>query len=140
MKEIFFALRGEDPKTFETAYMAFDGTLFYGNYNELRERKQLHFIDFKCYCYGDEVHPSEASSQINNLCFKAKMKHPKLNFFPQFFKGGREEVDKDLDTELKELGMVDENGDYVECPRNSWEDDIKLPCSFDKVCRNLVSM
>ena len=145
MKELFFALRGEDPKTFETAYMAFDGTLFYESYNELRERKQLHYIDFKCYCYGDEAHPSEISSQINELCFKAKMKHPKLNFYPQFFEGGREKVDKDLDTELRELGMVeivDGNAYYinVESSNSTWEDDIKLPCSFDKVCKNLVPM
>jgi len=138
MKEIFFALRGENPKTFETAYMAYNGELLYRNYNELKEQKQLHFIDFKCYCYGDEVHPNEISSQINILCFKAKMKHPELNFFPQFFKDDCESVDKDLDTELKELGMIDKNGDYVECPRSSWEDDIQLPSSFDKVCRNLI--
>lgn len=140
MTEIFFALRGEDPKTFETAYMAYDGTLFYESYNELKEKKQLHFIDFRCYCYGDEAQAHEISSQINELCFKAKIKHPKLNFFPQFFKDGHEVVDKDLDTELREFGMVDENDGYIELPHSTWEDEIQLPCSFDKVCRNLISM
>lgn len=137
MKEIFFALRGEYPKTFETAYMTYNGELLYYNYNELKEQKQLHLVDFKCYCYSDEAHPNEISSQINNLCFKAKIKHPELNFFPQFFKSS-EEVEKDLDTELRELGMVDENGDYIEHPHSTWEDEIELPCSFDKVCKNLL--
>lgn len=138
MKEIFFALRGEDPKTFETAYMAFDGTLFYGNYNELKERKQLHFVDFNCYGYPDEVHPSEISSQINELCFKAKMKHPRLNFYPQFFKGGAESVNADLTAEIEELGLTEEDREKI--ARSLWQDEIKLPCSFDKVCKNLISM
>lgn len=136
MKEIFFALRGENPKTFETAYMAFNGELLYRNYNELKEQKRLHLVDFKSYEYGDKVNASEISSQINELCFKAKIKHPELNFFPQFFNGGCEEVNKDLNTELAEFGMM---GNVIaETMYSTWEDDIKLPCSFDKVYKNLL--
>lgn len=136
MQELFFALRGENPKTFETAYMAFNGELLYRNYNELKEQKRLHLVDFKCYGYSDEVHPSEISSQINELCFKAKMKHPELNFYPQFFKGGFESVNADLTAEIKELGLTEEDREKI--AKSTWEDDIKLPCSFDKVCKNLI--
>ena len=136
MKEIFFALRGENPETFETAYVAFDGNLLYRNYNELKEQKRLHLVDFKCYCYGDEVHPNEISSQINELCLKAKVKHPELNFYPQFFKGGVESVNADLNVELAEFGMM--GNVIIETMYSTWEDSIKLPCSFDKVCKNLI--
>lgn len=137
MKEIFFALRGENPKTFETAYMAYDGNLLYRNYNELKKQKRLHLVDFKSYDYCDEVHPNEISSQINELCFKAKIKHPELNFYPQFFKGGAESVDADLNAELAEFGMM--GNVIIETMYSTWENDIKLPCSFDKVCKNLIS-
>lgn len=136
MKELFFALRGENPNTFETAYMAYNGELLYRNYNELKEEKRLHLIDFKSYGYCDEAHPSEISSQINELCFKAKMKHPELNFYPQFFKGDAESVNADLNTELAEFGMM---GNVIaETMYSTWEDEIKLPCSFDKICKNLI--
>ena len=138
MKEIFFALRGENPNTFATAYMTHDGNLLYRNYNELKESKRLHLVDFKSYGYGDEVNAGEISSQINELCFKAKIKHPELDFYPQFFKGGAKSVNADLDTELAEFGMM--GNVIIETMYSTWEDKIKLPCSFDKVCKNLVQM
>ena len=138
MQEIFFALRGENPKTFESAYMAFDGNLLYRNYNELKEQKRLHLVDFIDYVCSDDVNVAEITSRLNELCFKAKIKHPELNFYPQFFKGGAESVNADLTTEIEELGLTEEDREKI--ARNTWEDEIKLPCSFDKVCKNLIQM
>ena len=137
MKEIFFALRGENPKTFETAYMAYNGELLYRNYNELKEQKRLHLVDFVDYGCTDDVRVTEITSQINELCFKAKIKHPELDFYPQFFKGGAESVNADLTAEIEELGLTEEDREKI--ARSTWQDGIKLPCSFDKVCKNLVT-
>jgi hypothetical protein len=138
MKEIFFALRGENPNTFETAYMAYNGELLYRNYNELKEQKRLHLVYFIDYVCSDDVSVAEITSRLNEFCFKAKIKHPELNFYPQFFKGNAESVSADLTAEIEELGLTEEE-ELLKKIRSTWEDDIKLPCSFDKVCKNLIS-
>lgn len=138
MKELFFALRGENPKTFETAYMTYDGNLLYRNYNELKEDKRLHLVEFVDYCFSDDVKVVELTSLMNELCFKAKIKHPELNFYPQFFKGGAKSVNADLTAEIEELGLTEEDREKI--AKSTWQDDIKLPCSFDKICKNLVTI